>query len=76
MEACAFRASDNARQHLLTWVLMQQVLAPLAIGLTVFISHIVGIPVTNCCINRAHSCSSFAWLQCLSSSTNFIMYGP
>ena len=30
----------------------QQILAPLAIGLTVFLAHIVAIPVTNCCINR------------------------
>ena len=60
MEACAIRASDNTRQHLLTRILVQQILAPLAIGLTVLISHLVGTPVTNCCINRAQSCSSFA----------------
>ena len=29
---------------------------PLAIGLTVFLAHIVAIPVTNCCINRALPC--------------------
>ena len=33
-----------------------QILAPLAIGLTVFLAHLVAIPVTNCCINRARPC--------------------
>ena len=33
----------------------QQILAPLAIGLTVFLAHIVAIPVTSCCINRTRT---------------------
>ncbi|KAK9835979.1 hypothetical protein WJX81_003428 [Elliptochloris bilobata] len=36
------------------------ILAPLAIGLTVFLAHIVAIPVTNCCINPARGFAAAA----------------
>ena len=48
----ADRIFDNASIRCCTWL---QVLAPFAIGFTVFICHLIAIPIDGCSINREQS---------------------
>jgi glycerol uptake facilitator-like aquaporin len=52
-----YAATDNARGVNTVHI---PVLAPLSIGITVFVAHLVGIPIDGCSINPARSFGKWA----------------
>jgi aquaporin PIP len=54
-----YAATDSARGHTTAHI---PILAPLSIGITVFLAHLVAIPVDGCSINPARSFG--VWASC------------